>query len=315
MRKSYLIWTLVIGGGFMFVFLVALLSLVLLLSSNDDGVSGLGFGLPGDRIAVIDIEGVIFDSKPFSEQVKKFVDDPRVKAIILRIDSPGGGVAASQEIYSEIKRLREEKKKRFVVSMGSVAASGGYYIACAADKIVANPGTVTGSIGVIAEWYNYEELLKLARLKPEVFKSGKFKDTGSPTRRLTEEEKAYFQGLIDQMYNQFLNAVIEARNGKKNLTDEHIRKLADGRVYTGQEAVDVGLVDELGDLQEAIRIAARLVGISGEPQVVTPPKPRPRSLLDLLMSSDIADNITRLVPEQLRGPNSGAAVQFEYLWK
>jgi protease-4 len=189
------------------------------------------------------------------------------------------------------------------VSMGSVAASGGYYTACAADKIYANPGTITGSIGVIAEWYNYGDLLRWAKLQSIVIKSGTFKDAGSPTRPMTEEEKAYFQTLISDMYGQFVSAVASSRKMK----EEEVRKLADGRVYTGQEAKSNGLVDAIGTYQDAISEAARLGGIPGTPKVLTPVK-KSFSILELLLGDSRS-------PLSLSPDRSESHIQFEYLWK
>jgi protease-4 len=236
-----------------------------------------------------------------------YADDSRVKALLIRMDTPGGGVAASQEIADQVKWLRTEKKKTVVVSMGSVGASGGYYIACAADKIYANPGTITGSIGVIAEWVNYGNLLKWAQMQPEVIKSGEFKDVGSPTREITPQERQYLQGLINQMYEQFVSAVAD---GRKDLTRERIKQLADGRVYTGEQALREKLIDDLGNYDKALKETAALVGIKGEPQVVTPPKPRRGSILDLLTSTDVGELLSR---NTLQPP--GTTLQFEYLWK
>jgi len=295
--------TIFIIAGFALVFFVAIILIAAVVISRDGGWLGVG----GDRIAVVYVEGIIFDSKTVNEQLKMYADDPRVKAILLRIDSPGGGVAASQEISDQVRWLKQEKNKKIVVSMGSVAASGGYYIACGADKIFANPGTVTGSIGVIAEWVNYGSLLKWAQLEPEVIKSGEFKDVGSPTRPITPKERQYLQNLINQMFGQFVNAVAE---GRKSLTREEIVKLADGRVYTGEEAVREKLIDDLGNYDAALKATAEMVGIKGEPQVVTPPKPRRGSLLDLLTTTDVT---TILGNAPLQAP--GASLQFEYLWK
>jgi protease-4 len=282
---------------------------------------GEGFSAGGDRIAVIPVEGVIDSemAKTVNRHLKQYGDDSRVKAIILRVDSPGGGVSASQEIYREVKRVKEDKKKKVVVSMASVAASGGYYIACPADKIIANQGTVTGSIGVIAEWLNYKELAEWAKLKPVVFKSGEFKDTGSPTRELTESEKKYFQAIIDELYGQFVTAVTEGRQGKGEagveLTRERVVSLADGRVYTGEAAKKNGLVDEIGNYEDAVKATAKLVNIKGEPQIITPPKQKEGfSLLDLLLGATKVKNIS---PSQL--PNQlmeiDTSVKFKYQWK
>jgi protease IV len=315
MKRSSLAWILVIGAILCGMFVVSLFAIMAVMTD------GGGFSAGGDRIAMVPIEGVIDDdmSKTVNRHLKQYGDDSRVKAIILRIDSPGGGVSASQEIYREVKRVREEKKKKVVVSMASVAASGGYYIACPADKIFANPGTVTGSIGVIAEWFNYKGLAEWAKLKPVVFKSGEFKDTGSPTRELTEADKKYFQGMIDELYNQFVSAVTEGRQGKGDagaeLTRERVVKLADGRVYTGETAKKNGLVDEIGNYEDVVKATAKLAQIKGEPQVVTPPKQKEGlSLLDLLLgATKIKDISPSQLPNQLMEIDS--SVKFKYQWK
>lgn len=302
--KKFNLTTVLIIAGFGFVFFVAIILLAALALSRDGGLMGLG----GERIAVVYLEGLIFDSKTINEQLKMYGDDPRVKAILLRMDTPGGGVAASQEIADQVKWLRSEKGKKVVISMGSVGASGGYYIACAADKIYANPGTITGSIGVIAEWVNYGNLLKWAQMQPEVIKSGEFKDVGSPTRAISPKEREYLQHLINQMFEQFVSAVAEGR--KEQLTRDQIKVLSDGRVYTGEEAFREKLIDGLGNYDAVLKATAELVGIRGEPQVVTPPKPRRGSILDLLTATDLSgllSNHTLQVP--------GSTLQFEYLWK
>jgi len=315
MKRSSLAWILVIGAILCGLFVVSLFAIMAVMTD------GGGFSAGGDRIAVIPVEGVIDGemAKTVNRHLKQYGGDSRVKAIILRIDSPGGGVSASEEIYREVKRLKEEKNKKVVVSMASVAASGGYYIACPADKIFANKGTVTGSIGVIAEWVNYKGLAEWAKLKPVVFKSGEFKDTGSPTRELTEAEKKYFQGVIDEFYNQFVGAVTEGRQGKGDagaeLTRERVVKLADGRIYTGEAAKKNGLVDEIGNYEDAVKATAQLAQIKGEPQVVTPPKQKEGlSLLDLLLgATKIKDVSPSQLPNQLMDIDS--SVKFKYQWK
>jgi protease-4 len=315
MKRSSLAWVLVIGAILCGLFVVSLFAIMAMMTD------GGGFSAGGDRIAMVPVEGVIDDemAKTVTRHLKQYGDDSRVKAIILRIDSPGGGVSASQEIYREVKRVREDKKKKVVVSMASVAASGGYYIACPADKIFANPGTVTGSIGVIAEWLNYKGLAEWAKLKPVVFKSGEFKDTGSPTRELTDADKKYFQGMIDELYNQFVGAVTEGRQGKgeagAELTRERVVKLADGRVYTGETARKNGLVDEIGNYEDVVKATAKLAQIKGEPQVVTPPKQKEGlSLLDLLLGvTKIKDISPSQLPNQLMEIDS--SVKFKYQWK
>ncbi len=317
MKRSTLTWIIVGGAILLCVCCLGLFALMTLMD-GDDGFSAGG----KDRIAVIPIEGVIDDgmAKRVNRQLKQYGEDSRVKAIILRIDSPGGGVSASQEIHREVKRIKDEKKKTIVVSMASVAASGGYYIACPADRIFANPGTVTGSIGVIAEWINYKELADWAKVKPVVFKSGEFKDTGSPTRDLTEREKEYFQAMINELYAQFVGAVLESRQGKgsqgSEVSEERLLKeLATGKVYTGESAVKNGLIDEIGNYEDALKATAKLVHIKGEPQVITPPKPKEGfSLLDLLLgSTKIAEFSPSQLPKHLSDMDT--SVKFKYQWK
>jgi protease-4 len=297
-RSNLLLWIIVGGGAFLF-FILCLLALAVYFSDE----SSPGINLGGNQVAAIELEGVISDSKEFVDQLKDYGNRSGVRSVVLRINSPGGGVAASQEIYEAIKKFRAESKKKVVVSMGSVAASGGYYAACAADKIFANPGTITGSIGVIAEWYNYGDLLRWAKLQSVVIKSGTFKDSGSPTRPLTEEEKAYFQNLISNMYGQFVFAVASSRKMK----DGDVRKLADGRVYTGQEAKANGLVDAIGTYQDAIADAAKMAGIPGSPKVVSPAK-KTFSILELLLGD--SRSALSLSPDR-----SESHIRFEYLWK
>lgn len=220
----------------------------------------------GDRIALIRVEGVILDSQPTVEDLRRFSQNPSVKAIVLRIDSPGGGVVPSQEIYDEVRRIRAKNNKTVIASMGSVAASGGYYIAAATDRIVANPGTLTGSIGVIMETANVEGLLQKIGVEGVVIKSGKYKDVGSPLRKMSEEERALLQSVMDDVHKQFIEAVAEGRE----LELDAAQALADGRIFTGRQAKDAKLVDELGDLEAAIQLAADTAGIEGEPKVVEP---------------------------------------------
>lgn len=244
-------------------------------------------GLGGDRIAVVKIEGTIVESESVIEKIIKFRKSENVKALILRINSPGGIVAPPQEIYEEVKKTCKEKK--VIVSVESVAASGGYYIACAADTIVANPGTLVGSIGVIIPIENIGELLKKVGVSSTVIKSGKYKDIGSMTRPITKDEEAVLQELIDDTYNQFVDIVAEGRG----LTREEVLKVADGRVFTGAQALQLGLIDKLGNLQDAIALAADMVGIEGEPKVIYPKKKRP-SLLEFILEG-IAQGVTRIV--------------------
>ncbi len=297
-RSNLLLWIIVGGGTFLFIVLCLLAVVVYLAGEGSPGLS-----LSGNQIASLKLEGVISDSRDFVDQLKDYGKRAAVKSVVIRINSPGGGVAASQEIYEAIKKFRAETKKKVVVSMGSVAASGGYYAACGADKIFANPGTITGSIGVIAEWYNYGDLLRWAKMQDVVIKSGTFKDAGSGTRPLTEEEKVYFQSLINNMYNQFVATVASSRKMK----DEDVRKLADGRVYTGQQAKADGLVDELGTYQDAIDAAARIAGIQGEPKILSPAK-KSFSILDILLGE--SRSALSLSPDR-----SESHIRFQYLWR
>ena len=221
-----------------------------------------------DRIALIRVEGVILDAQQTVGDLKKFGDSPSVKAIVLRIDSPGGGVVPSQEIHDAVMRVRNKQNKAVVASMGTVAASGGYYIAAATDRIIANPGTLTGSIGVIMELANLEGLLKKIGVENVVVKSGRHKDIGSPFRKMSDEDRRILQSVMDDVHTQFIEAVAEGRS----LDVSDVQSLADGRIFTGRQAKDIKLVDELGDLDDAIRLAADLAGIEGEPKVVEPRK-------------------------------------------
>jgi protease-4 len=222
-----------------------------------------------DGVAIVRIEGPILDSYQTVEELKTFAEDPLVKAIVVRIDSPGGGVAPSQEIYNAVKRVRKEKNKTVIASMGTVAASGGYYIAVATDRILANPGTLTGSIGVIMQLANFQDLLEKIGVKNVVIKSGKFKDIGSPFRPMQDEDRKLLQSVMDDVHRQFIDAVAEGRS----LDLAEVEQLADGRVFTGQQAKSILLVDDIGDLHDAIKLAGELGGIEGEPRVMETSKP------------------------------------------
>ncbi len=237
---------------------------VLILSSLISGRRATA-SLPvmGSRVALVKIEGVLLGSEQVVEELHDFTDDASIKAIVIRIDSPGGGVVPSQEIYNAVKNAKKEGKK-VIVSMGSVAASGGYYIAAAADKIVANPGTLTGSIGVKMEFPNIEKLLEKIGVKGMVVKAGEFKDIGSPYREMSPQEQKLLQGVIDDVHSQFIKAVAEGRG----LPEADVRAIADGRIFTGQQAMALKLVDQLGDLGDSIQTAGALVGIKGKPTVI-----------------------------------------------
>lgn len=252
----------------------------------------------GDKVAVVEISGVISNSREVIRGIKSFTEDGGVKAIVLRIDSPGGGVGASQEIYREVVKARRVKK--VVASLGGVAASGGYYVACGADKIVANPGTITGSIGVVMQFANIEELLKKIGYKGYVIKSGPHKDIGSPFREMVPEERALLQEVIDTVHHQFIKAVAEGRE----LPIEKVTAIADGRIFAGEQALAFGLVDKLGNLEDTIEFAAKMAGIKGKPNVVYARKRR-RSLFDYFMEK-MAQRLTEEVQD--------THPHLDYLW-
>jgi protease-4 len=293
MKKHPILLGLVVFGVLLGLFLVSLYALSY-LSDREESLWG------GEKIAIIEVRGVILDPQPVVEKLVKLRKNEKVKAIVLRIDSPGGGVGPAQEIFAEVRKAQKEKK--VLVSMGSVAASGGYYIACAADKILANPGSITGSIGVIVESLNVEELLRKLGLRSMVVKSGKHKDLGSPLRPMSEEEKKLLQGVLDSVHEQFIRAVAEGRK----LPVEKVRELADGRIFSGEQARELGLVDELGNLEDTLAMAATLAGIRGEPEIMYPEKKR-FSLFDLLLQ----ESVSRIV-ESLR--ESAPPLNFLYTW-
>lgn len=225
-------------------------------------------------VAVVELNGVIMDSKKTLKKLKRVEEDPEVKAVVMRINSPGGSVAPSQEIYEAVKKL----KKPVVASMGAVAASGGFYVACGAQKVFANPGTITGSIGVIMEFVNLEKLYEWAKIKRYSIKTGKFKDAGAEYHEMTPEARALLQGMVDDVLLQFKQAVVDGRK----LPMEKVDAIADGRILSGAQAKAANLVDELGTIQDAIAEAAKLGGIQGEPRVVYPQPPK-RTFFDVLM--------------------------------
>jgi protease-4 len=263
---------ILIGLGVIAALLVFFLSVLFFIGRYIGRPGRFAFG---DKIAIIEIRGVITQSSGIIEELNQYQEDEGVKAIILRIDSPGGGVGPAQEIHREI--LKVKSKKKVVTSMGSVAASGGYYIACASDLIIANPGTITGSIGVIMEFANIEELFKKIGIKGVVLKSGEHKDIGSPFREMTPEEKKIIQGVIDNVHQQFVQAVAKGRK----MDQEKVMQIADGRILTGEQAKQIGLVDQIGNLQDTIDIVAKMAGIEGKPNILYPK--RKFSLWELLV--------------------------------
>lgn len=268
-QRSGWFWVSVLGGIFACVVIVVCLTFASVVKSLASGDSGSSV-VSDDSIAVIDISGVIVDADKIDKQLQKYGDESNVKAIILHIDSPGGGAAASQEVYHEVMRIRTEKHKKIVASVESVGASGAYYIASACDRIYANPASVVGSIGVIMEWTNYGELLRWAKLKNITITHGELKDAGDPTRDLTPKEQAYFQSLVDNMYGQFVHDVATGRH----TTDDAIKPLATGQVWTGEQAIGLHLIDAQGGFRSALMDTAKDAGISGEPKIVRPAKDR-----------------------------------------
>jgi protease-4 len=246
-----------------------------------------GPSLGGNRVAVVAVEGMIVDSERVVRELDRQVEDPSVRAIVVRIQSPGGVVAPTQEIYQAIGRVREHAKP-VVASMGAVAASGGYYLAAAADRIVANPGTLTGSIGVIMQLAELQELFKKVGVRYEVIKSGRYKDVGNPSRPMSADERAILQALLDDMYDQFVGAVASGRH----LDRQAVLAIADGRVYSGRRAKELGLVDQLGGLDDAIRLAGELAGIQGKPRVIHPRRPfRLAAWLEWLVGGTALDGL------------------------
>ena len=290
-----------LSGCLILVVGMALLGLAFVGSRGDRSA----LSLSTNKIAIVTVEGEIFEARDTVESLRKYADQATVKGIVLRINSPGGAIAPSQEIYSEVIRLREKSGKPIVASFDSVAASGGYYIAAGCDRIIANPGTITGSIGVILQWMDIEELVKWAKMKPETITSGPWKAAGSPFRELTEQERQYFQRIVLQLHSQFVRAVAAGRKGKMSEAD--VVRLADGRVFTGEEALAEKLIDELGSLQHAVAVTARLAGVKGEPSTIYPRR-REGGLLDLLADGGDAESLIESFVKR-RAP------RFLYMWE
>jgi protease-4 len=303
-RHSAWFWVSILGGSFAAIaLLLTFMVWSIVKSVNGDSeasIDGLG---GGSKIGVIDIDGIILDADKIDTQIRKFGDDSSIKAIILHINSPGGGAAASQEIYNEVVRVRQEKHKKIVASVESVGASGAYYIASGCDKIYANNASVVGSIGVIMEWTNYGDLLKWAKLKNVVIHTGTLKDAGDPTREMTPAEQAYFQSLVDNMYGQFVHDVATGRHS----TDDKVRPLATGQVWTGQQSLPLGLIDKVGGFRVALIDTARDAGIKGEPTIARPASDK-KGLLATL--SDDSDSIFPN-PSKLLDQSPG----FYFMWK
>jgi protease-4 len=252
---------------------VGLAFLVVSLSLGT-GTEGLSLSPLGRKVGLVEIVGGIDDPEPVVEQLERMRRDASIRAVVVRLDSPGGGVAASQEIYEALRKVHDDGKP-VIASMGGVAASGAYYVACAADSIVANPGTLTGSIGVILSFPNTEALFRKVGIKLEVVKTGKFKDVGSMWRAMTPEEQQLLEGVLNNVYDQFIDAIAEGRD----LDREDILPYADGRIFSGDQAQTYGFVDRLGDLNDAIQLAAEMGGLKGRPTVARK-EPRKPSFLE-----------------------------------
>ena len=246
----------------------------------------------GEKVGIVEINGIIADAKNAIHNLKRFREDSSVKAIVIRINSPGGAVGPSQEIFREIRKTSSSKK--VVASMGSIAASGGYYIAAGADGIVANPGTITGSIGVIMGFTNYQELLRKIGLFPVVVKSGKYKDIGSPVRKMKPEEKKILQDFARKIHKQFIKDIVEGRK----MDQAKVEALADGRIFTGEESKELGLVDRLGNFEDAIEWAGRLGGIKGKISTVYA-REKKFSLLRYIADSSAKALLNRIVDPSL----------------
>ncbi len=276
----------VFGVGFALLFF----SLIKSVGESSKEVVTIG---RGDKLAVVELTGVITSSEDVVRQIKKYRDDKSIKGILLRVESPGGAVVPSQEMYEEVKKTRETKP--VVVSMGSLAASGGYYVSCGATRLVANRGTLTGSIGVIGEFLQLHEAMNKLGIGVKTIKSGKLKDAGSSTKKMSEEAEKYFQSLMDDVHEQFITVVERERRLKHSEAVE----IADGRVFTGEQAVKMGLVDTLGTFEEAVKIAAELSGIDGEPSIV---KEREKRSFFERMFGDVGESVKDLKQTILEKP-------------
>jgi len=284
-------WVIGIIAVLVFFFGIFILTIVSwILSDESDETVSTG----GEKIAVVDLREPIVASDDVVRQFKKYRENKSIRAIVFRVESPGGGVSASQEIYEEVKKTRDAGRP-VVVSMGSVAASGGYYVSCGATKIVANPGTLTGSIGVIFQFLHFKQLMDKIGVDESTFKTGKFKDSGSPFRKTTEDEKQYFNSLIGDVYDQFVDVVAEERGMDRS----EVLKYADGRVFTGRQAYEYGFVDTLGTMEDAINIAADLAGIEGKPSIVREVKKK--TFMEKLFG-DAATEVTKIRQEFLQQP-------------
>ena len=267
-------------GIFFFSFLAAMIA-----ASRTESTSDI---FSTQKVAIVPIEGEILEARETIDTLHRYAESATVRAIVMRINSPGGAVAPSQEIYEEILKIKSRTHKPIVASLDSIAASGGFYIASACDQIVSNPGSITGSIGVILQWMEIKDLIAWAKMKPETIISGAMKDTGSPYRDLTDAERGYLQRITTQLHEQFIRAVATGRKGKMTASD--VARIADGRVFTGEEALSLKLVDRLGNLDDAVNLAGRMAGIRGKPGTIYPKRRKP-TLLDLLTNTTDSESL------------------------
>jgi len=291
-KRPFLMASLTVAGVFVFFLLVVVTSGVFRTGSVLVSIT--------DKIGILEVEGPIADSTSLLAQIKEFREQDNIKAVVARIDSPGGGVAPSQGIYAALKLLAAEKP--LVVSMGSVAASGGYYLAVAAERIFANPGSITGSIGVIMSFPNYRELLGKVGVQTEVVKSGRFKDIGSATRPFTAADRTLLQGLIDDVHQQFVEAVSDGRH----MSIDRLQPFVDGRIFTGRQAKEIGLIDELGTLNDAIKYAAKVAGIDEDSDLVYPEQ-ESTNLIERYLQGAVSHYLgINLIEKRIIGP--------QYFW-
>jgi protease-4 len=281
-----------LSTGFFLLFIALSGSLFWMMKSDDDSRKKPTLFSKG-QVGIVELKGVIIDSKRFLKALEEFEEDEAVKGVVVRINSPGGSVAPSQEIYDAVKRF----PKPLVASMASVAASGGFYVACGAKKVFANPGTITGSIGVIMEFINLEKLMEWAKVSRFSIKTGKFKDAGAPYRGMAPEEKELLQGMVDDVLGQFKTAVKEGRK----LSDEEVNAVADGRIFSGSQAKKLKLVDELGGIEDAIQAVAKMADIKEKPEVVYPDRRKKFSWMDFFMNDGTPeDQSSSQMPSVLR---------------
>lgn len=292
-KRPFLLASLTVGAIFLFF--------VLVIFTAGFFRSGSSLVAVGEKVGILNLEGPIVNARQVLEQIDQFRNQTAVKAVVLRVNSPGGAVGPSQEIYSELKRFAQEKP--LVVSMGSVAASGGYYVALAGERLFANPGTITGSIGVIMSFPNYQELMGKVGVETEVVKSGRFKDIGSSTRDFSAADRELLQNMIDDVHQQFVEEV----SLQRNMPVERLQPFVDGRIFTGRQAQQAGLIDELGTFNDAVKFAAKLAGMGDDPDLVYP-EPEKRSLLDRYLPDVISRYLgIELGAQDMIGP--------QYMWR